>query len=80
MAPRNKVYVHKLRCGGGDPGLHSTTQLKIEPGLSSYAGRPQEALRSLLPLLRHAEEVVPAATRPRTRLMVRSSYLVFNSN
>nr|BAB87182.1 apyrase [Pisum sativum] len=39
---------------------------KITPGLSSYANNPEQAAKSLIPLLEQAEECVPDDLQPKT--------------
>ena len=64
---------------GGGAGSAQKTELiddgffQIEPGLSSYSGKPDDAAASLKPLLESALKLVPAQERPKTCIELRAT-------
>ncbi len=53
------MHVYKFLQKGGQLDLQSDTFEQLKPGLSSYADAPEEAAKSLIPLLETALKTVP---------------------
>lgn len=54
------MHVYRFLQKGGQLDLQSDTFEQLKPGLSSYADAPEEAAKSLIPLLDTALKTVPA--------------------
>ena len=60
MRAGSRVHVYKFLQSGGKLDLQSDTFEQLKPGLSSYADAPEDAAKSLTPLLDTALKTVPA--------------------
>ncbi len=55
----SRVHIYRFMQSGGKLDLQSDTFEQLKPGLSSYADAPEEAAKSLIPLLESALKTVP---------------------
>jgi apyrase len=55
----SRVHVYRFLQSGGSLDLQSDTFEQLKPGLSSYADQPEQAAKSLIPLLETAMKTVP---------------------
>lgn len=53
------MHVYRFLQKGGQLDLQADTFEQLKPGLSSYADAPEEAAKSLVPLLETALKTVP---------------------
>ena len=53
------MHIYRFMQSGGKLDLQSDTFEQLKPGLSSYADTPEEAAKSLIPLLDSAIKTVP---------------------
>lgn len=58
-AAGSRVHVYRFLQSGGKLDLQSDTFEQLKPGLSSYGDQPEEAAKSLTPLLETALKTVP---------------------
>lgn len=88
LAPKNLVYGLMIDAGSTGSRIHTYTFRKhtdsplqllhedfhaLKPGLSSYAGDPTAAAKSLLPLLERARSRVPSSVRQNTPVVLRAT-------
>ncbi|BDA45973.1 Apyrase 2 [Coccomyxa sp. Obi] len=64
----SRVHVYRFLQKGGQLDLQSDTFEQLKPGLSSYADTPEEAAKSLVPLLETALKTVPAELQATTKI------------
>ena len=55
----SRVHIYRFMQSGEKLDLQSDTFEQLKPGLSSYADAPEEAAKSLIPLLESALKTVP---------------------
>jgi guanosine-diphosphatase len=69
----SRIHIYKFNNCGSSPSYEYEVFKQRQPGLSSYAGKPNEAATSLDVLLDKAVEVVPAALRSCTPVAVKAT-------
>eukprot|EP01025_Chloroclados_australasicus_P047816 TRINITY_DN5395_c1_g2_i1.p1 TRINITY_DN5395_c1_g2~~TRINITY_DN5395_c1_g2_i1.p1 ORF type:complete len:501 (-),score=43.69 TRINITY_DN5395_c1_g2_i1:470-1816(-) len=70
----SRVHVYEFQSGeNGQFMLRDELFEQLKPGLSSYAGRPEEAAQSLKPLLDQAIERVPSSQRASTQIVLKAT-------
>ena len=69
----SRIHVYKFHNCGPSPAYEYETFVQRQPGLSAYAGRPDEAAQSLDELLAAAMHAVPEALRRCTPVAVKAT-------
>ncbi|KAJ3113377.1 Guanosine-diphosphatase [Phlyctochytrium bullatum] len=70
----SRIHVYKFHfCDGAQPTLLGEIFKQLKPGLSSFADDPEGAAKSLDPLMKEAEEAVPAEMRGCTPVAVKAT-------
>jgi guanosine-diphosphatase len=69
----SRIHIYKFNNCGPSPGYEYETFMQKKPGLSAYAGRPEEAGESLDSLLDVAMRTVPEALRRCTPVAVKAT-------
>ena len=69
----SRAHIYSTRCAGPDKLVkieEAAVPLKIEPGISTFADDPEEAARSLEPLLEFASAHIPEELHSRTQVVL----------
>ncbi|KAL0961470.1 hypothetical protein HGRIS_006414 [Hohenbuehelia grisea] len=69
----SRIHVYKFNNCGASAAYEYEIFKQIQPGLSAYAGRPEEAARSLDALMDEAMRTVPASLRKCTPVAVKAT-------
>lgn len=69
----SRIHVYKFHNCGSSPEFEYEVFKQIHPGLSSFAGRPEEAARSLDVLIEEAIRVVPESLHKCTPVAVKAT-------
>ncbi|KAI0786178.1 nucleoside phosphatase family-domain-containing protein [Abortiporus biennis] len=69
----SRIHIYKFNNCGASPSYEYEVFKQIQPGLSSYRGRPVEAAQSLDPLLDEALKVVPQSFQSCTPVAVKAT-------
>ncbi|KZT09167.1 uncharacterized protein LAESUDRAFT_674953 [Laetiporus sulphureus 93-53] len=69
----SRIHIYKFNNCGPSPSYEYEVFRMTQPGLSAYAGRPQDAAQSLDMLLDEAVKIVPEALRPCTPIAVKAT-------
>ncbi|KAJ7222967.1 nucleoside phosphatase family-domain-containing protein [Mycena rebaudengoi] len=69
----SRIHIYKFNHCGPSPAYEYEVFMQIQPGLSSFAGKPDDAAASLDVLLDHARTVVPSELQKCTPVQVKAT-------